>query len=143
MTFTVLKIYTTRSRLSSQIHLFSRSTTSKLFVTISSFIFKFFFRVTLQQLGPSTVVGSSLRHWLPQFTILQRRSEGFWRPRRRLPSDAPLPPNKICNSPKFAKSLELFSKFDYIKTNYIFKQLYPRWTASILDTWHANSRIID
>ena len=65
-----------------------------------------------------------------KMNLVQRRSEEFWRPGRRLSfgaplpgdphSNAPRPPKKICNSPKFAKSLKLFTKFSYIKTNKIF-----------------------
>ena len=50
----------------------------------------------------------------------QRRSEGFWRPGRRLLFGAPSTPQIICNSPKFAKSLKLFTKFGDLKTNNIF-----------------------
>ena len=47
---------------------------------------------------------------------VQRRSEGFRRPGRRPPFGAPPPtPQKICNSPKFAKSLKLFTKFGDFK----------------------------
>ena len=45
----------------------------------------------------------------------QRRREGFWRPGRRLLFGAPK--KFVPNSPKFAKSHELFTKFGYLKTN--------------------------
>ena len=61
-------------------------------------------------------------HFIPQLCIssstltivaIQGRSESFWRPGRRLQFGAPPPPTsqKNWNSPKFAKSLKLFTKF--------------------------------
>ena len=44
----------------------------------------------------------------------------FGAPPPRRPPTPPPPPKKNCNSPKFSKSLKLFTKFGYIKTNYIF-----------------------
>ena len=96
------------------------------------------------------------------------RSEGFWRPGRRLSFGTPpkkscnlrrlsfgTPPKKSCNSQKFAKSLKLFKKFGYLKTNKIFSwaifirhsglvRSAPAWdgTGCEFDSWQCRICII-